>query len=353
MNRARFYTDTGVPMTESLLLQVLVEIGIIGLLGFMLFVLYVVKTGIRLFRQAALDDRPQVGCGGRSWWGIWCLVQHNCVLLLSLNDWSVSSVFWLLATFITVTKGCANTAQLEREREFTQATFGGGMLIAVDLLPITGRNAGLQTYAGRLVESLARVDHETEYLLLVNSRVQRLFEVPRSNFSTICVKTPKRFIGYWEQLSLPVMSALRRVDLLHSPVSAPPLRVPCKTVVTVHDLTFRLYPQTMQRWDRFYWDYFISWGLRRASRIIIPSQSKKRDLVKLLGVPEQLVSIVYEYCAPRFFDHETDERIISVKQRFGIQGRYVLYVGTLEPRKNVPMLLRAFHLAKRMAGTDY
>lgn len=221
------------------------------------------------------------------------------------------------------------------------------MRIALDLLPITGRNAGLQRYAQQVVEGLARIDTENEYLLLVNSRAPKLFELNNSNFFVSRVGTPKRFIWYWEQAYLPVMRTLRRVDLLHSPVSAPPLWVPCKRVVTVHDLTFKFFPKTMCWWDRLYWGYFLVRGARRANKIIVPSASTGLALQQALSLPEGRVVVVEECCSESFFQRVTLEKIGATKERYGIIGKYILTVGTLEPRKNITTLLEAFSIVKK------
>lgn len=221
------------------------------------------------------------------------------------------------------------------------------MRIALDLLPITGRNAGLQRYAQQLVEGLARIDTENEYLVLVNSRAPKLFELNNSNFLVIPVRTPKRFIWYWEQAYLPIMRTLRRVDLLHSPVSAPPLWVSCKRVVTVHDLTFKFFPKTMRWWDRLYWGYFLVHGAKRANKIIVPSASTALALQQALSLPKGRVVVVEECCAEKFFQRVTPEKIRATKERYGITEKYILTVGTLEPRKNITTLLEAFSLVKK------
>jgi len=219
--------------------------------------------------------------------------------------------------------------------------------VAIDLLPITGRNAGLQTYARQLVISLAKVDQEIEYVLLVNARTERFFGVIAPNFTQVVIRTPKRFIGPWEQIRLPVSRILCGVDLLHTPVSPPPLSSPCRTVVTIHDLTFKLFPETMQWWDRLYWDFFTSHGVKHAAAIITPSLSTKTDVVKHWNVPEDMVAVIPECCDHRFYDPLPKASVTAVKDRLGIPGPYVLCVATLEPRKNISTLICAFHLVKQ------
>ena len=227
------------------------------------------------------------------------------------------------------------------------------MRVAIDLIPITGRNAGLQSYAKQLVEGLAKVDKENEYVLLINSRAWDLLAIDQPNFINLRVRTPKRFIGFWEEAYLPLVRALKGVDLLHSPVSAPPLWAPCKTVVTVHDLTFELYPQTMYWLHRYYWRFFLTRSIFRAERIIADSVSTKKGLVECFNVSEDLISAVPLCCASQFYELPRDGAVDALKRKLAICNRYILFVGTLEPRKNIPTLIKAFHLAKHEGGIEH
>ncbi|MBU4480620.1 glycosyltransferase family 4 protein [Patescibacteria group bacterium] len=221
------------------------------------------------------------------------------------------------------------------------------MRIAIDLITITGKNAGLQSYAKQLVEGLAKVDNENEYILLINSRAKKIFSINQSNFKNIFIRTPKRFIGIWEQIYFPFVQFLKGVDLLHSPVSAVPIVAPCKTVLTIHDLTFKIYPKTMQWWDRFYWNFFITQGVKRVERIITDSINTKKDLIKYYNIQKNKVSVIPLCCSSQYYMSSNDLFLNEIKQKYNINKPYILFVGTLEPRKNISILLKAFNIAKQ------
>lgn len=224
------------------------------------------------------------------------------------------------------------------------------MNIGIDLLPITGREAGLQRYAQQLVDDLSRFDHENFYTVFVNERGKSLFNVNKPNFHVIVVKTPPKVHFFWEQLYLPFHTFLRELDLLHSPVSAPPyIKLPSvRTVVTVHDLTFILHPETMTRISRFYWSFFMKRGVQKAGRVIAISESTKVDLMRYLHIPEKKIRVIPRYPDRRFIEFTEKEGLaIKVREKYRLPDRYILYVGTLEPRKNLVRLIKAYAQAKR------
>lgn len=147
----------------------------------------------------------------------------------------------------------------------------------------------------------------------------------------------------WEQLTLPLELARWRVDLLHSPDFIPPWHGRFRRVITVHDLNFLLYPQFLTAESRRYYNAQIARAVRTADHIAADSYATKLDLIKLLNVPDDKISVVW--LAPSdlygpIVPAATDE----VRRRLQLPDRFILYAGTLEPRKNVAGLLRAYRL---------
>jgi len=156
----------------------------------------------------------------------------------------------------------------------------------------------------------------------------------------------------WEQLALPL--ALRRwgADLLHAPAYVAPLASPCPTVVTFHDLSFYLMPRAFNRQNRLYLQAFSQWAARRARRLIAVSEHTRQDLIRLLGVPPARVDVVYNGVDDCFRPEPDARRIERFRQEKGLPARFLLYLGTIEPRKNVPGLLRAYAEARRRGLAD-
>lgn len=149
----------------------------------------------------------------------------------------------------------------------------------------------------------------------------------------------------WEQVVSPVEVARRGIDVLHSAAYVAPLLLPCRSVVTVHDLSFILMPEFFRPGNRMYLSTMTRLSVRRADRVIAVSESTKRDVVRLLKVPAERVEVVYESVEPMFRPLPPAE-VAAFRAARGLPDRYVLYVGTLEPRKQLPVLLRAYAKAR-------
>ncbi|MGD0649901.1 MAG: glycosyltransferase family 1 protein [Verrucomicrobiia bacterium] len=139
----------------------------------------------------------------------------------------------------------------------------------------------------------------------------------------------------WSQARLPLALAMRRpFDVLHVPGHKLPALAPCKTVVTIHDLAFLKFPETFKPLHRQRLVWFTRNAVRRADRIIAVSESTKRDLCELLGAPDERIDVVHHGV-----DHELFRPDVAPAVR---TAPYILSVGTLQPRKNYTMLIRAF-----------
>ena len=128
----------------------------------------------------------------------------------------------------------------------------------------------------------------------------------------------------------------------------PMRRVP--TVLTVHDLIFRIFPQHHKRLNYWYLNAAMPLYCRRASAIIAVSQATRSDLVRLYGLDPAKIAVVHEAAAPHFAP-AAPAQVAAVRARYHLPARYVLHVGTIEPRKNLSRLLEAVH-GLRQAGED-
>jgi len=212
------------------------------------------------------------------------------------------------------------------------------MRIGIDARLTHYRQAGISQYILQLIEGLARRDGEDEFIILqsVKSKAPLL---DRPNFLRRSLLTPSHH--RLEQLTLPIEISAARLDVLHSPDFIPPFLRNCRSVITIHDLVFMLYPHFLTKDAARYYGQ-IDQAVRRTDAIIAVSQATRCDVMRLLGVPERKVTVIYEAASPLFRPIKTPELRQRVRGRFGIPGEFILFVSTIEPRKNVPTLLRAF-----------
>jgi glycosyltransferase involved in cell wall biosynthesis len=130
------------------------------------------------------------------------------------------------------------------------------------------------------------------------------------------------------------------LDVLHSPDFIPPHRPSCKSVITVHDLAFLLYPHFLTKESARYYGH-IDQAVRWTDHIIAVSESTKRDTIQHLGVPDDKITVVHEAASSVFQPIEREVAREQVRNLHGVDGPFILFVSTIEPRKNVPTLLRA------------
>jgi glycosyltransferase involved in cell wall biosynthesis len=148
----------------------------------------------------------------------------------------------------------------------------------------------------------------------------------------------------WHRLQLPLWVELATgpVDIFHSPdFVLPPVRR-AKTIVTVHDLSFIRYPQCADANLRAYLNKVVPRSVHRADLILADSQSTKDDLVELLGVDARRIEVVYPGVEKRFRPIEDQALLEKVRKRYNLPPRFILGLGTLQPRKNFTGLIRAF-----------
>jgi glycosyltransferase involved in cell wall biosynthesis len=155
----------------------------------------------------------------------------------------------------------------------------------------------------------------------------------------------------WEQAALPLELARARADLLHALGFVAPFAWRGPTVVTVYDLSFLRHPELFNRGNRLYLRTLTPPSLRRADRVITISEHTKRDVVELCGVPPERVTPIL-LAAHERFRPAAPEEVAAFRARKGLPERFILYLGTLEPRKNVGLLVRAYAELRRAGLTD-
>jgi glycosyltransferase involved in cell wall biosynthesis len=146
----------------------------------------------------------------------------------------------------------------------------------------------------------------------------------------------------WMQTVAPRMLARLAPDVAHFTNGMMPLAAPVPTVVTIHDMSLALYPRYHPPRRVLLNRPLVDLAVRRADAIITVSQSARRDIVRHYGLRPDQVHVVPEAAAPEFRPVDDAVRLESVRVRYGLAPRVILYVGTIEPRKNLPKLLDAF-----------
>jgi glycosyltransferase involved in cell wall biosynthesis len=199
------------------------------------------------------------------------------------------------------------------------------------------RLTGVERYAISLTRALARLAPGEVVLFTRPNAPASLQALPVEQHAA-----PFRRRVSIEQVWLPTAAARAKVDLLHMLAFPTPVLWRGRAVMTIHDATPWLYRHTISAGMRYYYGPLYRQALRRAARVLTVSEAAKRDLQAALGVPDPLITVTRNGVDPAFFEVRAPE---------GPQQRYLLAVGTLEPRKNLPFLLEVFGML-RLEGRD-
>ncbi len=210
------------------------------------------------------------------------------------------------------------------------------------------RNGGVSRYIRYLLTELAKQPGRHTYTVFVNGQdVVEQLAAQSPQITYVAAPWPEAQPAArvaWEQLKLPALIAQRRIDVLHSPINVLPGLLPrrCAGVITLHDLAFLRFPAVLTRAKRLYHRTFTVRSIQRATSIIAVSNSTKRDVIELTGVPEERIQTVYPCIDKRFSYVPGVEEVEAFRRRQGLADGYLLYLGTLEPRKNITTLIEAY-----------
>ncbi|NWJ45982.1 MAG: glycosyltransferase family 4 protein [Chloroflexi bacterium] len=209
----------------------------------------------------------------------------------------------------------------------------------------TYRQAGVSRYTELLINNLAELDREDEFIIYTAPGQQPPGFAEAPNFRLAIshlptVRPPVR-IG-WEQFLAPSILLKDRPALLHCPVNVVPLAAPCPTVLTIHDLGFLRFPERYKTAKRLYLTTATKLSAKRAAHIITDAEAIRQEVIELLKVPPHKVTAIPLAADQRFKPITDTAQLEAFRREKELPARFVLYVGTLEPRKNLPLLLQGF-----------
>ncbi|MBI4093323.1 MAG: glycosyltransferase family 4 protein [Candidatus Kerfeldbacteria bacterium] len=221
------------------------------------------------------------------------------------------------------------------------------MRIGIDcrtiLNPGRGEQAGIGHYTYYLVKSLLKLDRKNEYVLFFDSRMDRdkaqEFEQSKVKVKFFPFSQYRRFlpVGY-SHLLITGFLMRERLDLFHAPATSLPLTYRGKAVVTVHDLAIYKHPKLFPGHQFLSTRLVVPRSIKRAKRIIAVSEATKRDVRQLFRVAEKRIQVIYE----GFVRERAAKGVVNVREKYGLMHPYLSFVGTIEPRKNLPNLIKGF-----------
>ena len=219
------------------------------------------------------------------------------------------------------------------------------MRIGIDTTALPAQPVGAGTYIIQLVRAMIALDSDHQWVIYAHQGRQDLFDLPRKdNFEWVLVpdKSPARRM-IWEQTVLPVLAHQARIDLLHSLHYTRPLYLPCASVVTFHDMTFFITPKLHTLSKRSFFPIAIRLSARLADALIAVSESTRQDAIRILDIPPNRITTTNLGVSSIFQPITDPNRLAQARRKYSLPESYLLYIGTIEPRKNLPLLINAYN----------
>jgi len=225
--------------------------------------------------------------------------------------------------------------------------------VGINALSLGKELVGTGQYTYHLIRGLAKIDQTNNYLLIKNKAVDVGINENR-NIQYVDLFLYGRFHRILlENTYLPYIIQQNRLDVFHSPIFTLPFYMPVPCVVTIHDLVIDKFPETIDFKRRLYLWAAIRHSIAKADRIIAVSECTKRDIVKRFNVSETKIDVIHEAAAPGFCQYKTSDSTLRICRQYRIDKPYILYVGTIEPRKNLTALIRAYARLKTSAAIKH
>ncbi|WP_443945514.1 glycosyltransferase family 4 protein [Pedobacter sp. AW1-32] len=207
---------------------------------------------------------------------------------------------------------------------------------------------GIEKYVINFLKTINEKEIDFEFYVFIQDGFPDFLKKELNNLNLIHLHSANRII--LDQILIPLHSKKLNLDLIHFPAFAPGLLYRGKAIVTVHDATFWKYPQTISKGGKYYYRPILNHSVSRINHFITVSESSKDDLIEHLGLSAEQITVVYEALDGDFDRLRSKQNNENSKYS---TDKYILSVGTIEPRKNIQTLIKAFCILKQHYNINY
>ena len=220
--------------------------------------------------------------------------------------------------------------------------------IGFDAKRAARNNTGLGNYSRFIITLLTKYSPQNRYYLYTptSRRPHLLSQV--ADHTNVCYPHTsfwRRCQSLWRIWGVTRAIAQQRIDLFHGLSNELPLNIRqakhTRSIVTIHDLIFMRYPRYYRFFDRMIYRYKFRKACRNADRIIAVSHCTKRDIIDYWGIPSDKIDVVYQGCADDFKRPVSEKQLQNVREKYELPEQFILYVGSIEERKNLLLAVRA------------
>lgn len=235
----------------------------------------------------------------------------------------------------------AGVYQIEKQVTELQDSNTGRYLLGIDASRATRPyRTGTEAYAYHLIRKLIPLAEARGHFLRLYFNETPPPDLFPASPQTQVISIPARRL--WTHLRLGWELQRQRPDLFFTPAHVIPLTYRGPAAATVHDLGFHFFPETHTRFQRLYLRWSTRHNARRSRRVIADSQATRKDLSRLYEIPTSKIHVVYPGIDPQLAPERDPAILEHVRRQYGIETSYLLYLGTLQPRKNLERLIEAY-----------
>ena len=218
------------------------------------------------------------------------------------------------------------------------------MRLGFDGKRAANNSTGLGNYSRSLIEHLANGFPQNQYFIYTPKAKTTILKLPIFKRGNILLKLPQKAKFLWRSFAIKNQLLKDKIDLFHGLSYEIPFglkKTGIKSIVTIHDLIFLRKPQFYQPIDRLIYDYKSKYACQNADNIIAISEKTKQDIIELYGISPTKIEVIYQSCDDSFKVAASEIQKEEVKLKYALPEKYLLSVGTIEPRKNILAIVRA------------
>jgi glycosyltransferase involved in cell wall biosynthesis len=204
---------------------------------------------------------------------------------------------------------------------------------------------GIESYVLNLVKAIEKIEKQKKYVLFQCEKDIINKVTDSANITYYQSKFPTKITFFrilWEQFLLPRDIWKNKCKLFHGPAFVVPIIKACKYIITIHDLSWIYYPESFTFLNRLYFKVFLPLSIKRADKIIVDSDSTKRDLIKEFNIKEEVIKRVYLGVNENFKTINDSVKLNEIKNKYKLPDKFILAISTLLPRKNFEGIIKAF-----------
>ncbi|NQU99475.1 MAG: glycosyltransferase family 4 protein [Parcubacteria group bacterium] len=200
---------------------------------------------------------------------------------------------------------------------------------------------GTEWYSYNLILELAKIDSLNRYFLYTPDKLKgKLAKLPE-NFKEKILSWPPKYL--WTMLRMSYEMKRKSPELLFVPAHIIPLVSPSNTVTTIHDVGFRRFPELYSQLELKYHNFGLKQALKKASKIITISEFSKREMIELCDIDSNKIEVVYQgFDGGEYRVINDQSKLNEVREKYKLPNKYILFVGRINFKKNIPNLVKAF-----------